>query len=272
VSHEGRPTAVAVQGDHRARNRRWDEVRTGSPCRFKSGIPSNASSSQSARFRRGEARDVEGDLVVVHRGAGAAQMMELIAALSSEEAPRVGASSPISPLASTERSRTSSTDPPRRSRGRSRERAPTAAPGDASSAAIAGPVECTRATECVAKLRGEPAVCNRAGRCAAVASPDCRALFEPEDLLVRAGSRRDLPDALLALRASDVRVQRPLADLGNSAFPTLSPEASTSSFDALSSINRRLAIEGTPSRCRPRCPSPGTIGSFRRSARRAGTI
>ena len=140
------------------------------------------------------------------KAARFASMTELIAALANEEAPRVAV---VSPFAPTERSRTSSGEPPRRSARRSRawlvagaslasaaglafvlartrERAPRAAPFAASSSAVAGlaaPVECTRATECVAKLRGEPAVCNRAGRCAAVASSDCRALFEPEDLL-----------------------------------------------------------------------------------------
>jgi serine/threonine protein kinase len=137
------------------------------------------------------------------RGGRFPSMTELIAALTSEQAPRASA---ISPFAATERSKAPSSEAPRRSRrrsrawlvaaaslasaaglgfvvARSRPRVPTAAPGDASSTAVAAPVECTRATECVARLRGEPAVCNGAGRCAAVASPDCTALFEPEDLL-----------------------------------------------------------------------------------------
>jgi serine/threonine protein kinase len=60
-------------------------------------------------------------------------------------------------------------------------RAATAAAAASASAAAAKP-ECTRATECVAKLGGKPAVCGPTGKCAAIESAECKAEYEPDDL------------------------------------------------------------------------------------------
>jgi hypothetical protein len=51
----------------------------------------------------------------------------------------------------------------------------------AMTAPLGAAAECARATECVAKLGGQAAVCH-AGKCAAVEGTGCKALYEPGDL------------------------------------------------------------------------------------------
>jgi serine/threonine protein kinase len=57
-----------------------------------------------------------------------------------------------------------------------------AAPASVAGAGAATTRECARNAECVKKHDGEPWVCGPAGRCAPLASEDCRVLAEPTDV------------------------------------------------------------------------------------------
>ncbi len=89
-----------------------------------------------------------------------------------------------------------------------------AGPAGSGSAALANvpPAECTASSQCTKKL-GQPAACNRQGKCAALASQDCEVLADPtalaSDETVWFGTLlpKNEPDFKVELRAIDLARQ-----------------------------------------------------------------